>query len=93
MQYKSIYGTQLQIRDTILYWYQLEGVMKYCIGRVCNMHEDISYDKSYIQVDRMLQSWLSGKWKRVNNKVRLKNPNFLIVGTEVENPFEQQIIN
>lgn len=94
MRYTSIYGRQLQIRDTILYWYNLHGNMKYSIGRVTNMHEDKAWQSSYVQIDRMLERWVGDKWKRISNsKVRLTNPNFLVVGTEVEIPQETQIID
>jgi len=80
MKYKSIYGRELQLRDTILYWYVLEGTLKYCVARVQNIHTND------IQVDRMLEKWLDEKWRHTVGKTKLTNPNFLVVGTEVETP-------
>jgi len=80
MKYKSIYGRELQLRDTILYWYEVEGTLKYCIARVQNIHTND------IRVDRMLERWLGNTWKYTTGKSKLTNPNFLVVGTEVETP-------
>jgi len=87
MKYKSIYGTQLKPGDVILYWYEVCDVMKYSIGTVDVVCESSNWQQSYVKLTRQFESWLDGSWKPAEvKKSKLTNPNFLIIGKEVELP-------